>query len=141
MPSREDKPHPDEIACLYEISKAIHSTLDLRKSLYKVLSLLSEQLGMKRGSIALLNPETAEIHIDVAHGISRAEKTRGRYRLGEGITGRVIESGRPIAVPEIGDEPLFLDRTGSRSRADKSKISFICVPIKDGRRVVGALSA
>ncbi|MBW1681625.1 MAG: sigma 54-interacting transcriptional regulator [Deltaproteobacteria bacterium] len=141
MPSKEDKPHPDEIACLYEISKAIHSTLDLRKSLYKVLSLLSEQLGMKRGSIALLNPETAEIHIDVAHGISRAEKTRGRYRLGEGITGRVIESGRPIAVPEIGDEPLFLDRTGSRSRADKSKISFICVPIKDGRRVVGALSA
>jgi Nif-specific regulatory protein len=45
-----------------------------------------------------------------------------------------------MAVPKIDDEPLFLDRTGSRSRIDKSRISFICVPIKDSQRVVGALS-
>jgi len=135
------RPKPDEIACLYEITKAIHSTLDLRKALYRVLDLLSEYLGMKRGSITLLNPDTSEIHIEVAHGISTTAKTKGRYKLGEGVTGRVIESGRPMAVPQIDEEPLFLDRTGARSRMDKSKVSFICVPIKEGRRVIGALSA
>jgi Nif-specific regulatory protein len=135
------RPRPDEIACLYEISKAIHASLDLRKSLYKVLDLLSEHLGMKRGSITLLNPETNQIHIEVAHGISSTAKSKGRYNLGEGVTGRVIETGRPMAVPKIDDEPLFLDRTGARSRIDKSRISFICVPIKEGRRTVGALSA
>jgi Nif-specific regulatory protein len=141
MPSKSIKPSPDEITCLYEITKAIHSTLDLKKSLYKVLDILSEHLGMNRGSITILNLETSEIHLEVAHGISSTEKTRGRYRLGEGITGRVIESGRPMAVPHIDAEPLFLDRTGARKRFDKSKISFICVPIKEGTRVVGALSA
>lgn len=141
MPSKSIKPSPDEITCLYEITKAIHSTLDLKKSLYKVLDILSEHLGMNRGSITILNLETSEIHLEVAHGISSTEKTRGRYRLGEGITGRVIESGRPMAVPHIDAEPLFLDRTGARKRFDKSKISFICVPIKEGARVVGALSA
>jgi len=134
------RPKLDEIACLYEISKSIHASLDLRKSLYKVLDLLSEHLGMKRGSITLLNPETKQIHIEVAHGISSSAKLKGRYRLGEGITGKVIETGRPMAVPKIDDEPLFLDRTGARSRIDKSRISFLCVPIKEGRRVVGALS-
>jgi len=134
------KHKPDEIVCLYEITKAIHATLDLRQALYKALSLMSEHLGMNRGSIALLNPDTSEIHIEVAHGISSSEKIRGRYKLGEGVTGRVIESGRPMAVPKIDDEPLFLDRTGARSRIDKSTISFICVPIKEGRKVVGALS-
>jgi len=134
------RPKLDEIACLYEISNAIHASLDLRKSLYKVLDLLSEHLGMKRGSITLLNPETREIHIEVAHGISRSAKSRGRYKLGEGVTGKVIETGRPMAVPNVDDEPLFLDRTGARSRIDKSRISFICVPIKEGGRVVGALS-
>ena len=134
------KPKPDEIACLYEISKAIHVSLDLKKSLYKVLELLSEHLGMKRGSITLLNPETDEIHIEVAHGISSSAKSRGRYKLGEGVTGKVIKTGRPMAVPKIDDEPLFLDRTGARSRIDKSKIAFICVPIKEERRIVGALS-
>jgi len=140
MTSIDIRPKPDEIACLYEISNAIHATLDLKKSLYRVLDLLAEHLGMNRGSISLLNPETSEIQIEVAHGMSSVARSKGHYRLGEGITGRVIEAGRPIAVPEIGDEPLFLDRTGARSGIKKSKISFICVPIKDGRRIIGALS-
>ena len=140
MAPKKVRPKPDEISCLYEISKAIHATLNLRKSLYRVLDLLSEHLGMNRGTITLLNPDTSEIHTEVAHGISSSAKTKGRYKLGEGVTGRVIESGRPMAIPQIDEEPLFLDRTGVRSRIDKSKISFICVPIKDGRRVVGALS-
>jgi Nif-specific regulatory protein len=76
----------------------------------------------------------------VAHGISDVEKTRGTYKLGEGITGRVIESGRAVAVPHIDAEPLFLDKTGARSQIDKSNISFICVPIQEGQRVIGALS-
>jgi len=130
----------DGVSVLYEITEAIHSTLDLRESLYRVLDLLSGTLGMNRGMITILNPDTSEIHIEVAHGISSNEKTRGRYKLGEGVTGRVIKSGRPMAIPHLDAEPLFLDRTGARSGIDKSKISFICVPIKDGQRVIGALS-
>lgn len=140
MGSTTSKSKLDEINCLYEITKAIHDTLDLRKALYKVLDLLSEHLGMNRGSITLLNPETSEIYIDVAHGLSPMEKRKGQYKLGEGITGRVIESGRPMAIPHIDRDPLFLDRTRARSQLDKSKISFICVPIKEGQRVIGALS-
>ena len=140
MPEKTNNISPDRITCLYEITMAIHATLDLKKSLYKVLDLLSEYLGMERGSITLLNRDTSETHIEVAHGISSKEKIRGRYRLGEGVTGRVIESGRAMAVPQVDAEPLFLDKTGARSRIDKSKISFACVPIKDRRRVIGALS-
>ena len=135
MANRTLKPRPDEIACLYEISNAIHATLDLKKSLYRVLDLLAEKLGMNRGSISLLNPETSAINIEVAHGISSQEKSKGHYKLGEGITGRVIETGRPIAVPEIGHEPLFLDRTGSRKGIDKSGISLFVCP---SRKVAGS---
>ena len=141
MTSMSPSPKPDEIECLYEITRAIHGTLDLRKALYKVLDILAEHLGMNRGSITLLNPKTSEIHIEVAHGISVSEKTRGRYKLGEGVTGQVIKTGRAMVVPKIDEEPLFLDRTGARRKIDKSKISFVCVPIKEGRRVIGSLSA
>jgi len=140
MNKENRSPSMEGIDVLYEITEAIHATWDLRKSLYKVLDLLSEHRGMSRSSITLLNPETSEIHIEVAHGISDAEKTRGKYKLGEGITGRVIESGRAMAVPHIDAEPLFLDKTKARSQIDKSKISFICVPIQEGQRVIGALS-
>ncbi len=141
MAPKSARPGPVEIECLYEITKAIHGTMDLRKALYRVLDLLSEYLSMKRGTITLLRTDSSEIRTEVAHGMSPDAKTKGRYRVGEGITGRVVETGRPMAVPNIDAEPLFLDRTGVRSRMDKSKISFICVPIKEGRRVLGALSA
>jgi Nif-specific regulatory protein len=131
---------PSEIECLYEITTAIHSTLDMRQALYKVLDLMASRLDMHRGSITLLDPRTSEIHIEVAHGISPKEKTRGRYKMGEGVTGRVIETGRPMAIPHIDDTPLFLDRTGARKGIDKSNISFICVPIKDEGKTIGALS-
>ncbi len=134
------KPRPDEVECLYEITKAIHASLDLRQSLYKVLDLLSERLGMNRGSITLLNKDTGEIHIEMAHGISITAQNRGRYKLGEGITGRVIESGRAMAVPRLDGDPFFLDRTKARRKLDKSKIAFLCVPVKEGGRIIGALS-
>ena len=73
MPEQTGSHTPDEINCLYEITKAIHATMDLQRALYKVLELLSEYLGMKRGSITILNPETSEIRIEVAHGISELE--------------------------------------------------------------------
>jgi Nif-specific regulatory protein len=130
---------PSVIEVLFEITHALHATLDLRKTLYDVLEIMSERLGMNRGSITLLTPETSEIHIVVAHG-TPSGASRGRYKLGEGVTGRVVESGRPMAIPHLDEEPLFLDRTRARSRLDKSKISFICVPIKEGKRVLGALS-
>ncbi|MBN2123468.1 MAG: GAF domain-containing protein, partial [Deltaproteobacteria bacterium] len=139
MGKRAEDRESDRISCLYEITSAIHGTFDLRNALYQVLDLLAHHLGMTRGSITLLNPDTREIHIEVAHGISPAAKTKGRYKLGEGITGRVIETGEPIAVPDIDKEPLFLSRTGTRKRPGKSKISFLCVPVKEGRRVIGAL--
>jgi Nif-specific regulatory protein len=130
----------EETTVLYEIVKALNSTMDLKKSLYAVLEILSESLNMKRGTITILNPLRDEIRIEVAHGLSRKEMERGKYKPGEGITGRVIEKGRPIVVPKISEEPLFLDRTAMR-RSEEEEFSYICVPIQKGKQVVGTLGA
>jgi Nif-specific regulatory protein len=129
-----------DLACLYEITKHLASAARLQDCLEKIVAILADSKGMENGTVTIVNPVTRELEIEVAHGISSSAKSRGRYKLGGGVTGKVIETGRPVAVPKIDDEPLFLDRTGARSRIDKSRISFICVPIKEGRRVVGALS-
>ena len=130
----------EEITLLYEISKALNEHLDLRKSLYKVLEILSSSMNMVRGTITILNPLRNEINIEVAHGISKSAMSRVKYKLGEGITGRVIETGKGVAIPKISDEPLFLDRTASRKARRVQEFSFICVPVKKGKQVIGALS-
>jgi Nif-specific regulatory protein len=76
----------------------------------------------------------------VAHGLTRNTMERVKYKLGEGVTGRVIETGEPVSIPKISEEPLFLDRTGSRKKKKDGDQSFICVPVKKGKQVIGALS-
>jgi len=91
----------DQIACLYKISQAL-SSLDLKESLQRVLEILAQCMEMQRGTITVLDHTTGEIQIEVAHGLSAEARRRGRYKLGEGITGRVVATGRPIVVPMLG---------------------------------------
>ncbi|MDI6777424.1 MAG: sigma 54-interacting transcriptional regulator [Syntrophales bacterium] len=130
----------EELKLLYEISMALHESLDLKKSLYKVVDILAVSLGMIRGTITILNPLRDEISIEVAHGLTKGAIERGKYRVGEGITGRVIATGNPLVIPKISEEPLFLNRTATRRKGVDQEFSFICVPIKKGAHVVGALS-
>ena len=125
------------LTALLEVSQALGSTLDTRAAVEKVLEILDRELGMKRGAIALLEGE-GDLKIQYAYGLSEGERQRGRYKVDEGVTGKVVASGRPIIVPQVSKEPLFLYRT--RKRSPDTEDSFICVPIKDRRKTVGALS-
>jgi Nif-specific regulatory protein len=130
----------EDVTLLYEISEALNEHLDLKKSLYKVLDILSNSMNMLRGTITILHPLRNEISIEVAHGLSKSAMQKGKYKLGEGITGRVIETGNAVTIPKISQEPLFLNRTDSRKTERNQELSFICVPVKKGSQVIGALS-
>jgi Nif-specific regulatory protein len=79
--------------------------------------------------------------INESFGLSDEQRQLGRYKVGEGIIGQVVKTGKPTVVPRIDEEPLFLDRTRSRSKENKEELCFICVPIKAGNEVIGTLSA
>src|ERR1041384_1518328 len=130
-----------ELQLLVEISQILDRSMDLREVVGPVLEALARHMEMLRGTLALVNRETGEISIDAAHGLSESQKEKGRYRLGEGVTGKVIQSGKPAVVPRVSQEPQFLNRTGARSGLRKKDIAFICVPIKIGNEVLGAISA
>ena len=130
----------ESLACLYEITQAIDKPSSLKTGLQKILSILANCMGMNRGTITILNPDTRELQIEIAHGLTAEARRRGRYKLGEGITGRVVENGEPAIVPRISQEPMFLNRTRSRGDLNKQDISFICVPVKIGPQTIGALS-
>ncbi|MCL4492253.1 MAG: nif-specific transcriptional activator NifA [Nitrospirae bacterium] len=128
----------NEITALYEISKLLGSSLNIRLNLRGVMRVLSEYLDMKRGTVALRSSN--EVSVIAAHGMSEEEIKRGRYRLGEGIIGQVAKHGSPIVIPNIGDEPLFLNKTGARKTIKKENIAFLCVPVKFKNEILGVLS-
>jgi Nif-specific regulatory protein len=143
MASRKPKVKSEisELTLLFEISRLLDQSVDLRDVVNPILKTIAKNTGMVRGILTLLDRDTGELVIDGAYGISTGQKKRGRYLLGEGVTGSVVRSGRAMAIPKVSEEPLFLNRTKSREDLSKNEISFVCVPIKEGNEVIGTLSA
>jgi Nif-specific regulatory protein len=127
-----------KLSDLLELSQTLGSTPNLKAALARVLEMLGESHGALAASIALLDEPSGELAIEAASGLGEAAWRRARYRLGEGITGRVAQSGRPVVVPQVSREPLFLDRSGF-FKAARRELSYVCVPIRVDGRIPGAL--
>jgi Nif-specific regulatory protein len=128
-----------ELMVLYDISRIIGQALNLDQTLETILEILSEYLSMNRGTITLQNPETGNLEIRASHGLTGLEKRRGVYRLDEGVTGLIFRTAEAFVVPDISDEPLFLNKTGAR-KIEKEGLSFIGVPIILNAAPIGVLS-
>ena len=128
----------EELSAILHISQVLTCSFDLEKNLHAVMESLAGRLEMQRGCVFLLDPLSRELQIVAAYGLTREEIQRGKYRIGEGIVGRVIETGQPMFIPNIGAEPKFLNRTASRPQ--KSGVSFICIPIELDGQILGVIS-
>ena len=128
-----------ELEMLYKISRILADGTIRKKALADVLNALEHELGLNRGTITLLAPDGNEIRIEVAQSIPEKRSRTVRYRMGEGVTGKVMQSGKAMIVPKVSQEPLFLNRF-ERWNVTKEEISFICVPITIGRKVIGTIS-
>ena len=126
------------LTTLMEINQALSATLNLRAALQRALELLERHAGALRGVVTLLHPESGQLNTTASVGLT-PEGRRARYQLGEGVTGQVVESGKPVVVPQASREPAFLNRA-ARKDLGRREITFVCVPIVSHHKAVGALS-
>lgn len=124
---------------LSEVSKVVSVGGTLSQTLKLVLELMQKHLQVIRAMITLYDASCDQIFIHESYGLSPQEVEKGVYAPGEGITGRVIETRQPIIVPHIAESPLFLNRTGSWDGQRDGQLSFICVPIIRGAKVMGTI--
>jgi Nif-specific regulatory protein len=128
------------LSVLYHIARILGTGGALDTMMEEILKSLEEKAGMKRGMISILNSEQNELAVDITFGIPEYLRQRGRYKIGEGITGKVAQTGQPVVIPKLNNEPTFLDRTGARKNLRLGDLAFLCVPIKVASTVIGVLS-
>jgi Nif-specific regulatory protein len=130
--------HSDNISLLYQVSEVVAKSTDLEEAILQVMEEMSEKFGILQAFLTVLNRNSSKICIEVAYGLTPEQKERGEYKIGEGIIGKVVQSGEPVIIPHISDEPGYLNKTKSTTRNDDD--SFICVPIKAKNEIIGTLS-
>ena len=144
MPAAKTGPDPSiaardarRLSTLLEISQALSGTLNLKSSMQRVLQILIRHHGVVRGMVTLLRE--GELHVEAIEGFDDRARNVS-FKVGEGITGQVVQSGKPIVVPRISKEPEFLNRMSRRADLARHELSFICVPIVVQRSTVGTLA-
>jgi len=105
-----------------------------------VLDALEKALGMERATLLLLSADGNELVYEAAHRGPQPDMPRIGYRRGEGVIGRVLETGRPEIIPKIDEEAEFRNRIHQRSPDETKDCAFLCVPVILGPDIIGALA-
>jgi len=132
----------DELSLLFDISYTLESSLELRDVIRPVLIKMADVLGMKRGTITILNREQGTASISEAVGMPAGQSPEEYLRACHEVIGQVVESGQAVVVQDIFKEPALKLRWEQEQTPAPGPASaaFICVPIKFGAEVIGALS-
>jgi len=125
---------------LLDISQSIEKIFELSDSFEIVMKKLADSLGIYRGMLILFEKEEPnKLSIYKAYNITDEEMSRGIYKIGEGVVGRVVETGKAVSIKDINKDESYLNRL--QIKRDKNvQISFIAVPIKIEGIVIGVLA-
>ena len=137
-PSERDRSADLEIITIYEIGKILTSSLDFKKSVRQMLNVLLVHLQMRHAMISMVQ-EAGKLHVIGAAGVPFSVDENIVLDADAGIAGKVLRSGSPIVVPDITQDPIFVNRT-QRDLSQCAGVAFIAVPVRDGRETVGVLS-
>ena len=125
---------------LIEVSNSIEKVFVLKDVFDVVMKRLASNFGIIRGMLVLLDRvDQKKLSVFTAYNLTEAETSRGIYKVGEGIVGKVMEIGQPISIPDINKDETFLNRM--QIKRDKTNaVSFIAVPIRISGITLGVLA-
>jgi signal transduction histidine kinase len=121
----------DLLAMLYEIGRAINSSLDLDDTLNTVIDSLIYLTGAERGCLMLLDDE-GELSIQLARNFGESAE----LELSRSVILEVVETRKPVLSTNAQMDPRFATQ---ESVIGYHLRSIACVPLQVRKRVTGAL--
>jgi putative methionine-R-sulfoxide reductase with GAF domain/GGDEF domain-containing protein len=123
------------LSSMREIVDAVKLTADRRELLSVILTLAIESTRAERGSLMLVNEDDGTLRVEVARGMDNEVVRKIRLPIGEGISGKVAKSGKPLLISGKASEKEFKH---IRERSDVK--SAICVPLIAESHVIGVVN-
>jgi signal transduction histidine kinase/DNA-binding response OmpR family regulator len=125
-----------ELDAIYQVSKSLSSTENLNALLRKIISLATEVIGAKNGSIMLIQKPENILTIQAAIGLTPEIIENTKLELGKSIAGYVAQKVTPLIIEDIEKDQKF-KRLSKKHYATKS---LLCVPLKIKENVLGVIN-
>ncbi|MCH2378427.1 MAG: GAF domain-containing protein [Pedosphaera sp.] len=121
---------PEQLERLYEVARSIHASLEPGEALQWLVQESVQLVGASSGSLALVNPTSGLLEIEAAVGLPEAASSL-TLRLGEGITGWVVQHGLPLRIGDVAADDRYIT-----ARADVRSELAVPVNMDDEVRAV-----
>jgi len=130
---QEIKNQLKEHTIIYKINNLINSTLNPEAVLTKVVKSIRKYFNYLICDVLLLDEQEENLYIAATDGYLAENRRNTRIKLGEGVTGKVAVSGKPLLVPDVTKFEGYV-------QGAKEVCSEVAVPLKVLYELIGVLN-
>jgi len=124
---------------LIHVSMQLGTTLQLGELLSVIMESAKEMFQVEACSVLLVDEETGDLTFEVAVGDRSQEVARQRIPKGQGIAGRVVQTGEPLVVGSVSDDPHFF--RGVDQAVGFQTRNLMAVPLQVRGRTIGVVES
>lgn len=128
-----EKVHERELAALYEVSRALGSSLDLQIVLDQVMDAIIQLTEAERGFLMLLNDD-GSFDVRVARNLDQETLDSSEFAYSRTITRHVVNTGQPVVTTNAQTDPRFMDQASIVAHALRS---IMATPLRARGRIIG----
>lgn len=128
--------HEKELDTLVRFSSIINSSLKIEDVLNYAMQWAEEFMNAEASTVYELDEDKGEIFIRIARGKKKEPVKRIKLKLGEGVAGRVIQSGEPVVMQDVSHEKIFSNKFDTKTGFETR--SMLCVPLILRDKSIGA---
>jgi len=126
----------EEINLLFDITEDLGAIFDINQIYDRVLDKTMEALGVERASIMVLDDKGEKLTLVAARGLPQQTIGGFSLKVGEGISGMVIQRGEPLLVEDVSKLPQALV-----NKSDIISAPMICSPMQVKGKKIGVINA
>lgn len=128
----------DPFSTLIDVGTALCGTLHLRELLAAMMERVREVLDAEACSVMLVDEPTHTLRWEVALGEGAGKLDTLSVPIGQGISGRVAQTGEVIRIEDAHNDPRWEGHRYDRETGFTTR-SILCLPIRTRERVVGVV--
>jgi Nif-specific regulatory protein len=131
-----EKKHQDNFNALYEIARSVNSILEPEELLERVLEIAMTHLSAERGFVILADPKKENGYDVVTMKNFSSHRTSNEYAASSSVVTNVLNTGEAVLTFDAPNDERF---ESSASIIAQKILSIICVPLRTGDRIFGAV--
>ena len=126
-----------ELSALAEVSETITSPRYLDEMLDVLVEMAARVMKARLCSVMLLDEVSGDLVLRATQHLGAAYRDKAPLKVGEGIAGRVAQTGQAVTVLDVTAEPAY--RYAGIARQE-GLCSLLCVPLSVRERVIGVFN-